>query len=136
MSKSYNSVCIVFLFFKQKTAYEVRISDWSADVCSSDLVGRHHAQSGVRSGGGVDIARRARTLRLLAQGRTARTLALRHTSAHPADRVPDARGLGRAAARVHRQASGPCTRFAWLRSGAALDADRKSAGEGKSVFGR
>src|SRR3546814_9282069 len=26
------------LFFKQKTAYEVRISDWSSDVCSSDLV--------------------------------------------------------------------------------------------------
>src|SRR3546814_15096439 len=26
-----------FLFFKQKTAYEVRISDWSSDVCSSDL---------------------------------------------------------------------------------------------------
>src|SRR3546814_10215765 len=28
---------IQFLFFKQKTAYEMRISDWSADVCSSDL---------------------------------------------------------------------------------------------------
>src|SRR3546814_12750682 len=27
----------VFCFFKQKTAYEMRISDWSADVCSSDL---------------------------------------------------------------------------------------------------
>src|SRR3546814_2772727 len=32
---------IVFFFFKQKTAYEMRISDWSSDVCSSDLrVGR------------------------------------------------------------------------------------------------
>src|SRR3546814_3220930 len=36
-------VCVVcygflfFLFFKQKTAYEMRISDWSSDVCSSDL---------------------------------------------------------------------------------------------------
>src|SRR3546814_10778332 len=28
---------IVFFFFKQKTAYEMRISDWSSDVCSSDL---------------------------------------------------------------------------------------------------
>src|SRR3546814_4453135 len=28
--------CVVF-FFKQKTAYEMRISDWSSDVCSSDL---------------------------------------------------------------------------------------------------
>src|SRR3546814_3798502 len=27
----------MFLFFKQKTAYEMRISDWSSDVCSSDL---------------------------------------------------------------------------------------------------
>src|SRR3546814_8024803 len=31
------SLCFLFFFFKQKTAYEVRISDWSSDVCSSDL---------------------------------------------------------------------------------------------------
>src|SRR3546814_11337927 len=30
-------MCVVF-FFKQKTAYEMRISDWSSDVCSSDLI--------------------------------------------------------------------------------------------------
>src|SRR3546814_6730049 len=30
-------VLFVVLFFKQKTAYEMRISDWSSDVCSSDL---------------------------------------------------------------------------------------------------
>src|SRR3546814_1822200 len=30
-------VNVLFLFFKQKTAYEMRISDWSSDVCSSDL---------------------------------------------------------------------------------------------------
>src|SRR3546814_997532 len=29
-------ICL-FFFFKQKTAYEMRISDWSSDVCSSDL---------------------------------------------------------------------------------------------------
>src|SRR3546814_4943716 len=29
----------LFFFFKQKTAYEMRISDWSSDVCSSDLRG-------------------------------------------------------------------------------------------------
>src|SRR3546814_3709029 len=29
--------CYFFFFFKQKTAYEMRISDWSSDVCSSDL---------------------------------------------------------------------------------------------------
>src|SRR3546814_1838987 len=28
----------LFCFFKQKTAYEMRISDWSSDVCSSDLI--------------------------------------------------------------------------------------------------
>src|SRR3546814_8909197 len=33
------SICFLFyfFFFKQKTAYEMRISDWSSDVCSSDL---------------------------------------------------------------------------------------------------
>src|SRR3546814_3091852 len=31
-------VYILIFFFKQKTAYEMRISDWSSDVCSSDLV--------------------------------------------------------------------------------------------------
>src|SRR3546814_14305282 len=30
-------IVILFFFFKQKTAYEMRISDWSSDVCSSDL---------------------------------------------------------------------------------------------------
>src|SRR3546814_9997643 len=33
------SVCLCYVFFfKQKTAYEMRISDWSSDVCSSDLI--------------------------------------------------------------------------------------------------
>src|SRR3546814_2779281 len=32
-------VYCIFFFFKQKTAYEMRISDWSSDVCSSDLDG-------------------------------------------------------------------------------------------------
>src|SRR3546814_9455575 len=31
-------VCVLFFFFKQKAAYEMRISDWSSDVCSSDLL--------------------------------------------------------------------------------------------------
>src|SRR3546814_10079781 len=33
-------VCSRGCFFKQKTAYELRISDWSSDVCSSDLAAR------------------------------------------------------------------------------------------------
>src|SRR3546814_1086666 len=35
--RSVSCFCFVFFFFKQKTAYELRISDWSSDVCSSDL---------------------------------------------------------------------------------------------------
>src|SRR3546814_4263882 len=38
----------MYFFFKKKTAYEMRISDWSSDVCSSDLTdtGRHQNPSG------------------------------------------------------------------------------------------
>src|SRR3546814_9310737 len=34
----FSSIYCSFFFFKQNTAYEMRISDWSSDVCSSDLV--------------------------------------------------------------------------------------------------
>src|SRR3546814_1644473 len=37
-----------FFFFKQKTAYEMRISDWSSDVCSSDLCLRRHGHTLMR----------------------------------------------------------------------------------------
>src|SRR3546814_12443002 len=36
---------VFFFFFKQKTAYEMRISDWSSDVCSSDLDQHHRGLS-------------------------------------------------------------------------------------------
>src|SRR3546814_5658817 len=42
-----------FFFFKQKTAYEMRISDWSSDVCSSDLLAV--AFNGHRHGEKVEI---------------------------------------------------------------------------------
>src|SRR3546814_9756561 len=42
----------VFFFFKQKTAYEMRISDWSSDVCSSDLrLGQGRAPGGREDAG-------------------------------------------------------------------------------------
>src|SRR3546814_1983489 len=41
----------MFFFFKQKPAYGLRISDWSSDVCSSDLV----AGQGVAAGPGIDL---------------------------------------------------------------------------------
>src|SRR3546814_8192165 len=40
-------------FFKQKTAYEVRISDWSSDVCSSDLIRRDRGGTGHDGWGGT-----------------------------------------------------------------------------------
>src|SRR3546814_8551409 len=40
-----------FFFFKQKTAYEMRISDWSSDVCSSDLRRDHPRDIGQPRGG-------------------------------------------------------------------------------------
>src|SRR3546814_1251115 len=40
-ANSYLFTILWFFFFKQKTAYEMRISDWSSDVCSSDLWLRH-----------------------------------------------------------------------------------------------
>src|SRR3546814_11061129 len=59
-----------FFFFKQKTAYEMRISDWSSDVCSSDLIGSkrlargpeetpHSEADPLREGGMVHPARSA-----------------------------------------------------------------------------
>src|SRR3546814_6467833 len=44
---------LIFFFFKQKTAYEMRISDWSSDVCSSDLANF----SGERLDGTVGVHR-------------------------------------------------------------------------------
>src|SRR3546814_3310478 len=54
----FSVLCFVFFFFfKQKTAYEMRISDWSSDVCSSDLLaGQPHDRAEDRP----DPARRAR----------------------------------------------------------------------------
>src|SRR3546814_36716 len=43
-----DGMCLYFFFFfKQKTAYEMRISDWSSDVCSSDLPARRGSGGGV-----------------------------------------------------------------------------------------
>src|SRR3546814_6689089 len=65
----------VFFFFKQKTAYEMRISDWSSDVCSSDLarrVRRHSwrlqgAAPAPGEGGAVHLQRKPELLRSRSQ---------------------------------------------------------------------
>src|SRR3546814_3151842 len=41
---------MLFFFFKQKTAYEMRISDWSSDVCSSDLQVRREQRFAIGDG--------------------------------------------------------------------------------------
>src|SRR3546814_10375399 len=47
----------VFFFFKQKTAYEMRISDWSSDVCSSDLVELKSFSGASGAAGGYAVPR-------------------------------------------------------------------------------
>src|SRR3546814_2785124 len=42
---------LMIFFFKQKTAYEMRISDWSSDVCSSDLPDRNIVDDYIRRRG-------------------------------------------------------------------------------------
>src|SRR3546814_11497303 len=49
-------MCLFIFFFKQKTAYEMRISDWSSDVCSSDLHRRVDVAVDRSLGGGGEIA--------------------------------------------------------------------------------
>src|SRR3546814_4000417 len=76
---------IFFFFFKQKTAYEMRISDWSSDVCSSDLDGRR------RQGGEVGAREGAQQ-----QGRQ------QHEVAEPLGRLPEA--VGKPAAPAQQEA--------------------------------
>src|SRR3546814_20079559 len=69
-------IALFFFFFKQKTAYEMRISDWSSDVCSSDLrfnrssgffeqtvIPRYHQERLFLADQLVALARRNHTLR-------------------------------------------------------------------------
>src|SRR3546814_17461854 len=96
------------LFFKQKTAYELLISDWNSDVCSSDL--------------GDDARRDAGGDRLLEQ------LGRAGARDEPADR----RAFPCAARAVERDAPAPGYRLVGARR-APLLADRKDVGWGKSV---
>src|SRR3546814_7117490 len=51
---------MLFFFFKQKTAYEMRISDWSSDVCSSDLARFDHPHDADKLGRRQAIIERRR----------------------------------------------------------------------------
>src|SRR3546814_13959611 len=113
---------MIFLF-KQKTAYEMRISDWSSDVCSSDLIRGSHASMdmtkqgfGNRHGAGTCADRpgaRSCVAVLRAQG------------------AAGGRGsVARAAHHRQRDASDALSRVSWQGRTAR---DRKSVVEGKSV---
>src|SRR3546814_6727921 len=85
-------VGVVVFFFKQKTAYEMRISDWSSDVCSSDLVGLEAAHLGavVRiDARSLDPAQRVEMLAQLGRARGDQGI-MRHLRACPAAILPPA----------------------------------------------
>src|SRR3546814_18402654 len=94
-------------FFKQKTAYEMRISDWSSDVCSSDLP--------IPTPDGDGRAGRMRAHRKWRSG-----------SARP----PSARGSASSEGQADKSCGG---RTGWNRQGTRPPGDRKSGGEGKGV---
>src|SRR3546814_18208846 len=61
---------VIFFFFNQKTAYEMRISDWSSDVCSSDLVAvlaEFAVLAALHVKTGVEVERAATAVELRAQ---------------------------------------------------------------------
>src|SRR3546814_1308110 len=71
-------ICFIFFFFKQKTAYEMRISDWSSDVCSSDLsTSTSSAQTGLGSGADLRLDALNQCLDRLCQPRVALRQSLR-----------------------------------------------------------
>src|SRR3546814_6413923 len=90
-------LCYVIFFFKQKTAYEMRISDWSSDVCSSDL-------AEARRGPGAEAAA-AQYLHARAAGPARRTRA-----DPPSARDRRSFGGSRATQSGSRRAGRPCAR--------------------------
>src|SRR3546814_16910548 len=100
-------LCIFFFFFKQKTAYDMRISDWSSDVCSSDL--HHRAGSGCRPAERCRMAPAAGALGCAVPERRAVQLAHRGAEHHGADEGAHATGAGRSEERrVGKECVSPC----------------------------
>src|SRR3546814_7872800 len=103
---------LLFFFFKQKTAYEMRISDWSSDVCSSDLAlrdlrrdpaaGRADRGTAHRLGLAHSLRdrRAARARRLSAPPRPRRNAVVRESGGHPPALDREA-AVARASAREH-----------------------------------
>src|SRR3546814_9944774 len=96
MTELCDLVSIYFFVFKQKTAYEMRISDWSSDVCSSDLI----EQAGVAS-----IARHAVALEVGDMPGERRRAKLRALMPDHTGLDDDAPGIGRSAGAQPRNAA-------------------------------
>src|SRR3546814_18977084 len=62
-----------FFFFKQKTAYEMRISDWSSDVCSSDLDGGFAMEGAPAGGDSAEDRMYAKACQIVAESQKAST---------------------------------------------------------------
>src|SRR3546814_2435663 len=114
--------CVFFFFFKQKTAYEMRISDWSSDVCSSDLR-RSAAQRSERD---RDIRLGAADMRAEAR-RLQRQLALRNRDAHD-DFAETGDGAGRSDHMLDSKSG--------FRGGGAGDGGRRAETSGRSLADR
>src|SRR3546814_10460889 len=76
----------LFFFFKQKSAYEMRISDWSSDVCSSDLSAGLAVWRRCRRHGGEPVAADRALRRQRKAGRTDRASDAKQPSACGAER--------------------------------------------------
>src|SRR3546814_11847917 len=133
------AVCFSFFFFKQKTAYEMRISDWSSDVCSSDLTARQcHRDHRIATAARTRRCAAAVPLAPRAHATLARLATCRRRATAIAQRLAGALGYPRTAAATRwRQ---PATRHALPQR---IDGtrpprrrtpppDRKSVVEGKS----
>src|SRR3546814_1108105 len=112
----YVCVCVLciffcFFFFKQKTAYEMRISDWSSDVCSSDLLKVHF-------GAGSDDALDDEPFALDGLQRYSAAQTVLHAAIDPAVTDPD-HAIAHAAQRLHDEGLLPPGGF-----GAALQIGR------------
>src|SRR3546814_2558022 len=93
-------ILFCFFFFKQKTAYEMRISDWSSDVCSSDLRAARIACAPSRPGETGPVIKRgpapkAQPPRKRSGTRTGGIETLERGAAAPADEIGRASCRGR-----------------------------------------
>src|SRR3546814_16161729 len=136
--------CFIF-FFKQKTAYEMRISDWSSDVCSSDLPLVEVAQDR-ESGRAIVVEPGQRDLCVEPRNGAGRRAARRTDQRFGSGRVAG-ESVGRRHQRLGRPGDRGVERGIWRdRCGrrryglveaqllvGARQQDRKSVGEGKSV---